>query len=108
MKKINVVKEATDFDTLIKSGKKKRNRYFNVFYRNYGVGESLFGIAVSKKLGNAVFRNKSKRQIRMIIDNNRNIFKANNKYIIMLKNEGAKLSYHEKEKELVKLLKGEK
>lgn len=108
MKKVNVVKKALDFDNIIKSGKKKRNKYFNIFYQNYGVGESLFGIAVSKKLGNAVFRNKCKRQIRAMIDDNRDIFKLNNKYIIMLKSEGTKLSYHEKEKELIKLLKGEK
>ncbi len=108
MKKKDVVKTARDFDDIIKSGKKLKNKYYNIFYKEIEEEKTLFGLAVSKKLGNAVFRNKNKRQLRNIIDNNKYIFKNNHKYIIMIKREGSMLSFEEKEKFLIKLVKGEK
>ncbi len=105
MKKKEIVKSKQDFDSIIKTGKKISNRYYHVFYQK--ADETLFGIAVSKKLGNAVFRNKNKRQLRNILNKNKNIFKNNRKYIIMIKGEGVKLSYNEKEIKLIDLMKGE-
>lgn len=59
-------------------------------------------------MGNAVTRNKIKRQLRNIIDNNLKLFPNFHNYIIICKKEILKLSYSEMEKELIKLLnKGE-
>ena len=67
LKKINIIKENKEFDSMIKTIKPFRSKYFMVFLKrnqeNYH-----FGISVSKKICNAVGRNKIKRQIRNIID----------------------------------------
>ncbi len=105
MKKNDIVKKAKDFDLIIQKGKKIKNKFFNIFYINIEDDKKLFGIAVSKKNGNAVVRNKMKRQIRNIIDSNKNNFKNNCKYIIMIKSEGIDLSYTDKEMNLIKLVK---
>ena len=44
-----------------------------------------YGISVSKKLGNAVFRNKYKRKIRSIIDNYKKDYNISKDYIIILR-----------------------
>lgn len=108
MKKKEVVKKARDFDVIINKGKRIKNNVFNIFIEENKNEIPLFGIAVSKKLGNAVFRNKNKRQIRQIIDNNKLYFKNNHKYIIMLKSGGINLSFDEKEKKLIELIEKEK
>ena len=63
-----------------------------------------FGLAISKKVGNAVLRNKLKRRLRNIIDNNRLLFKNNKNYIIMIKKEATLASYKELENDLINLL----
>lgn len=104
MKKKEVVKKAKDFDYIINKGKRLKNNAFNLFMYETKTDIPLFGIAVSKRLANAVYRNKYKRQIRNIIDNNKNSFKNNYKYIIMLKAGGLNLSFAEKEKKLIELI----
>ncbi|MFI3260774.1 MAG: ribonuclease P protein component [bacterium] len=104
MKKREVVKKAREFDYIINKGKRIKNDAFNVFITKTKSEIPLFGIAVSKKLGNAVERNKQKRQIRNIIDKNKKNFSNNNKYIIMIKKNGIEMTFEEKEKKLIKLI----
>ncbi len=104
MKKKEVVQKAKDFDLIINKGKRLRNDAFNIFILKENTSFPLFGIAVSKKIANAVYRNKYKRQIRNIVDNNKNSFKNNRKYIIMIKASGIKLSFAEKEIKLMELI----
>ena len=67
MKKINIVKENRDFDRIIKNNSPFRYKSF-LIYIERGQDNYKFGISVSKKLCNAVGRNKIKRQIRSIIE----------------------------------------
>lgn len=103
MKKKEVVKSKDDFNNIINRGKKIKNRYYNIFTSPVKSEIPLFGLAVSKKHGNAVMRNKIKRQLRNIIDDNKNCFEKNTKYIIMIKKEGTLLEYAQKEANLVNL-----
>lgn len=104
MKRYEMVKSHNDFNNIINNGKKVSNKYFNIFSIKKEYDKPNFGIAVGKKLGNAVERNKLKRRMRVIIDNNRFLFENYHNYIIMLKKEAVDISFQEMEKEFIKLL----
>ena len=77
MRKLYIVKKSKDFDN----------------------------ISVSKKLGNAVFRNKYKRKIRSIIDNYKKDCNISKDYIIILRRGAINKKYSELTKDLEDLLK---
>ena len=83
-------------------------KYYSLFYIKSD--NTLFGISIPKKIGNAVIRNKNKRQIKNIIDNNKNNIQNGYNYVIIIRKEILSLSYQEKEQELINLFKkiGEK
>lgn len=108
MKKKNIVKSNELFNSIINKGKRNANKYFVLCSEKNTNNELKFGIAVGKKVGNAVIRNKIKRQIRNIIDKNVRLFSNSNYYIIICKKEVLCLEFKDMENELVKLInKGE-
>jgi len=70
MKKINVLKENRDFNRIIKKEQPFKYKGFMVYLEKNTNDYYKFGISVSKKLANAVGRNKIKRQVREIISKN--------------------------------------
>lgn len=104
MKKYEVVKEHKDFDEVIQKGRYKNGSYFVIYNKDGKFEYPKFGIAVGKKVGNAVTRNKFKRQVRMIISNNKNLFQNNKDYIIIVKRNALDLNYHEMEQEIIRLM----
>lgn len=102
MKKINIVKENREFKRIMDAGKVVKNNCYTIFVeKNKDIKYYHFGISVSKKLGNAVNRNKLKRQIKSIIDkkNYQNSFNC----IIILKRDILSKSFKEKEEKLYEL-----
>lgn len=67
MKKYNIIKKNTEFNYIIKNGKKFSSDIFFIYIIKND-NHNRFGISVSKKIGNAVIRNKYKRRIKDIID----------------------------------------
>ncbi len=68
MKKKYSLKENHVFNDVLKKGYKINTHYFLLFKKNSNDIENIhIGISVPKKLGNAVFRNKQKRQIKFIL-----------------------------------------
>lgn len=104
MKKINVVKENKDFAKIINQGKKCWNDTYSIYYSKNNYDKYRFGISVSKKIGNAVVRNKIKRQIRMIIDKNKKLYSNNKDYIIIVRRNYINLNYFDVEKKYVELI----
>lgn len=104
MKKYEIVKEHKDFDNIIQKGKYNNNSYFVIYNKDSEYSYPRFGIAVGKKVGNAVTRNKLKRQIRMILSNNKFLFKKNKDYIIIVKRNVLNISYEEMENIIKKLI----
>ena len=103
MKKINIVKEKKDFDRAFKSQNQISSKYAYLYtYDNDGVYR--FGICVSKKLGNAVLRNKLKRRIKDIIDKSKLHFLSKD-YIIVLKKGASIISYNDLKEDIIVLLK---
>ena len=108
MKKYEIVKTHQDFNEIIQNGKVLRSPFFNIYQKKNGSNSNHFGIAVGKKLGNAVFRNYQKRKIRMILTNHKKEFSKGHDYIIIMKEKSKTITYQEFEKQLLELLlKGE-
>ncbi len=104
MKRQEMIKKNTDFKEIIQSGKVLKSNYFNIFYKDSLEEKIKFGLAVSKKIGNAVERNHLKRQMRAIIDNHKKEFKNYQKYIIMIKGEMKTANFKDIDSTLVSLL----
>ena len=69
MKRYEMVKKHEDFNEIINHGQKLGGKYIIIFSKSKEYPKPNFGIAIGKKCGNAVVRNKLKRRIRNIIDN---------------------------------------
>ena len=108
MKKKEIIKKSNDYTKVINKNNKLKNKYYSLFYIKSD--NTLFGISIPKKIGNAVIRNKNKRQKKNIIDNNKNNIQNGYNYVIIIRKEILSLSYQEKEQELINLFKkiGEK
>lgn len=68
MKKENRVKKSQDFQNIIESKQSVGCSTLIIYYKTNNLGYTRVGISCGKKLGNAVIRNRTKRQIREIID----------------------------------------
>lgn len=68
MKKINIVRKNIEFNNIINIGCRFKSNFFYIYLLKNDYKYNRYGIAVSKKIGNAVIRNKFKRQIKDIID----------------------------------------
>ena len=102
MKKSETVKSKQEFTDLIKNGKFFKTNDYIIYYKESNLNKVRFGIAVSSKLGNAVVRNKLKRQTREIINNLKSLFKNNRDYIIMIR-KGALTSRFQEKKDRLEL-----
>ena len=91
MKKEYRIKKNEDFQTIIKDKKSVANRKFVIYYKVNDCNLKV-GISVSKKLGNAVVRNKTKRQVRMMVHD---VFDKTQKmdFIVIVRNKFLESSY---------------
>ena len=104
MKKLNIIKKQDEINNIIKTGNLSKNKYFFIYNKERESKYYRFCICVSKKLGNAVVRNKNKRQIKDIIDKSNIVFKSNMDYVIILRKEMSNISYENKKKYLLEIL----
>lgn len=68
MKKINILKENRDFNRIIKDGKPFKYKDYVIYVERKNPSVYNFGFSVGKKIGNAVIRNKVRRQLKNILD----------------------------------------
>ena len=103
MKKIEIIKSSREYTEIINTNIYRRSKYFSIYYRKNN-DKNKYGITVPKKTGTAVIRNKIKRRVKNIIDNNKNIVQKGYDYVIIVKKGIVDLTYQDMEKELLKLL----
>ena len=104
MKKKYIVKLNKDFEEIMNNGKSKKNSSFVIYSLKNDTLYDKYGISVSKKLGNAVFRNKYKRKIRAIIDNYKKDYINGSNYIIILRKGALGKSFQELEADFLELM----
>lgn len=104
MKKKEIIKDNREFSRIINKNKNVKNKYYSIYYEKNN-SKNLYGISVPTKTGNAVIRNKLKRQVKNIIDNNKNYIQSSYNYVIILRKNLLDLDYQSKEKELINLFK---
>ena len=63
----NRIKKYSEFQNVIKAADIKKTSFFVSYRLKNDLSYSRFGISVPKKIGNAVVRNKIKRQVRSAI-----------------------------------------
>ncbi|MBQ9036581.1 MAG: ribonuclease P protein component [Erysipelotrichaceae bacterium] len=103
MKKRYRIKKNEEFQQIIHKGKKVVAKAFIVYYdKSVMLMNDRVGISVSKKLGNAVERNKIKRQVRMMVNEITN-FNHGLDIVIIVRNRFNDRSYQENKKELLKV-----
>lgn len=68
MKKNQKLRDNRDFQIVYRRGKNYWNRNFNVIIRKSNLPGTRVGFSVTRKYGNAVQRNRIKRQLREIIN----------------------------------------
>ncbi|HEV2014432.1 MAG TPA: ribonuclease P protein component [Candidatus Dormibacteraeota bacterium] len=67
MKRRSRLLRSADFDRTLRSGRRAASDYFALFVSDNEVGRPRVGLAVSRKLGNAVARNRIKRRLRELV-----------------------------------------
>lgn len=93
MNKVNRVRDNRDFTRIIQKGKSLRQDALVIYYARTSAPFKV-GIAVSKKVGNAVTRNKIKRQLRAIFRKNKDLY-PNIEIVTVVKKKYLDYSYNE-------------
>jgi ribonuclease P protein component len=92
------VKSHEDFQEVIKEKKTVSNRIYILYYKKNELKHSRLGISASKKIGNAVTRNKIRRQIRMMAQQVIN-FENSIDYCLIVRKQYLEESYENNKKE---------
>lgn len=106
MNKHQRVKKNAEFQKIFKRGKSFANRQFVVYcFEKEGQEDFRIGLSVSKKIGNAVTRNRIKRYIRQAFLEMKDEVKPNMDYVIIARHQAATMDFHESQKSLQHVLK---
>ncbi|MGT2666325.1 ribonuclease P protein component [Streptococcus rifensis] len=104
MKKSYRVKREKDFSAIFKQGQNVANRKFVLYHLEKEQNHFRVGLSVSKKLGNAVVRNRIKRLMRHVLITHRQQIKAED-FVLIARKGVEDLDYQEIEKNLLHVLK---
>ncbi|MGV2999222.1 ribonuclease P protein component [Streptococcus suis] len=104
MRKTYRVKRERDFKEIFNKGKNVANRKFVIYHLPQDRDHFRVGLSVSKKLGNAVTRNKIKRRLRHVLLELKEDIQAED-FVIIARKGVEELTYQEIKKNLLHVLK---
>lgn len=106
MKKELRIKKNKEFQAVFKKGKSFANRQFVIYVLpKESQQEFRVGLSVSKKIGNAVKRNKIKRWIRRCFHELKSDITESNDFIVIARKPVSDMDFHEIKKSLIHVLK---
>lgn len=105
MNKRQRIKKNEEFQTVFKNGKSFANRQFVVYvFKKDQQPEFRIGLSVSKKIGNAVTRNRIKRYLRQSFLELKDRVKSDMDYVIVARHQAAQIDFHETKKSIEHVL----
>jgi len=105
MNKRQRIKKDKEFQQVFKNRKSFANRQFIVYiYRKEQQLEFRVGLSVSKKVGNAVTRNRIKRFLRQSFLELKDELQNDMDYVIVARQQAGQLDFHETKKNLQHVL----
>lgn len=100
------LRNRADFGRVYRSGKSFANRQLVVYWSNRPELQRFrLGISASKKIGNAVVRNRMRRLIKEIVSSHAPEIRDHVDIILIVRNGAVGMSYHELEKSVLHVLK---
>jgi ribonuclease P protein component len=83
----NRLSRSRDFDAVYRQGRSVSTRFLTLYWfqRQEALGDPRLGFAVPKAVGNAVVRNRIKRQLREIVRGRLDRVPATNDYVLVVR-----------------------
>lgn len=101
MKKKDRICRNEEFQTILQKRKFINKSGITVYYERRKEAHPRFGFAVPKKMGNAVLRNKTKRQLREMVQAlGQDVIASEFDYIVMVRKSYYEQSFKENKKDL--------
>lgn len=98
------VRKRREFLHIQNAGRRVATRHFLVVFVRSGDGPPRLGITVTKKIGNAVVRNRIKRAVREAFRSNARSLQRGATMVVIARDGSGRLSTHETAVELVPVL----
>lgn len=102
MKKVNILKSTREFSRIIKNKSSFKYKDYIVYVERTNEPLYHFGFSIGKKVGNAVVRNKVKRQLKNILD--KKTYQIGFNCIIIVRKTVLDKTFEEMEKDVYQLL----
>ena len=104
MKRSHRLLKDADFQTVLNQKKFLKTQEFTIYGFTQSLGHTRVGLSVGKKVGNAVVRNKIRRQIRMMLSTNLDLQDPVD-YIVMVRSPYLAQTFKNNQANLINLIK---
>lgn len=105
LKKLDRLRKNSEFATVCRFGRRWSSPFFNIYVKKNHSASVRLGVSVSKRVGNAVVRNRNKRRLREAFRHQLHHLTAGIDVVITAKPPINDLDYAAIVREMVKLLK---
>lgn len=106
MNKERRIKKNQEIQEVFQKGKSFANRQFVIYvFKKRGQADFRLGLSVSKKIGNAVTRNRVKRYVRQAFLELEDRIMSGNDYIVVARKPTSEMDFHESKASLIHVLK---
>lgn len=105
LKKLFRISKSKEYNNTYNSGLKIPGKYLIAYVLTNNLPVNRFGIVASKKIGNAVTRNRARRRLRAIAENSTDRLKAGHDIVLIARQGISKVDFSKLEKEFYTVMK---